>query len=217
MIFDLHDEHLAYGETRVLAGVSLRVERGERVALVGPSGSGKTSLLRRLFELAPEAAFVHQDHALVPTTSVFHNVLVGRLDRCSVWRNLANLVRPGTVEKAEVSALLAALGIEAKLFERVGTLSGGQQQRVAVARALYRGENLLLADEPVSSVDPRWAGQVLELLLRHCETMVVSLHSVRLAQRHFPRMVGLREGRVLFDLPTEQVDEALLIELYQPC
>ncbi len=217
MIFDLRDEHLAYGETRVLSGVSLRVERGERVALVGPSGSGKTSLLRRLYELAPAAAFVHQDHALVPTTSVFHNVLIGRLDRCTLWRNLANLVRPGKAEQAEVAALLSELGIESKLFDRVGTLSGGQQQRVAVARALYRGTDLLLADEPVSSVDPQRAGQVIELLLDRCETMVLSLHSVRLAQQHFPRMVGLREGRVMFDLPSAHVDEATLMQLYQPC
>ena len=215
-LFDLRDEHVRAGATEALRGVDLRVERGEKLVVIGPSGAGKTTLLRLLQSLRPaDCACVHQDYALVPQLSAFHNVYAGRLDRNSTLANLLDLVRPRRRVVEELRPLFRDLGMEEKLFEAVSQLSGGQQQRVAVGRALYQGGSVVLADEPVSAVDPHQAGDVLELLKAGCETAVVAMHDVDLALRHFDRAVGLREGRVAFDLGSAEVGDGRLEALYR--
>ena len=158
---------------------------------------------------------VHQHYALVAPLSVFHNVYIGRLDQYSTLRNILNLIKPRKKVLAGISPILRDLGIEDKMFEKVATLSGGQKQRVAVARAMYRGQNILLADEPVSSVDPHQAGTVMELIMKNADTVIVSLHAVDVALKFAERIIGLRDGEVEFDLPVDQVTPAMLQELYQ--
>ncbi len=215
-LFDLRDEHVRQGATEALRGVDLRVERGEKVVVIGPSGAGKSTLLRVLQARRPaDSACVHQDYALVPQLSAFHNVYAGRLDRNSTLASLVDLVKPRRRVVEEVRPLFRDLGLEDKLFEAVSQLSGGQQQRVAVGRALYQGGSVVLADEPVSAVDPHQAGDVLELLKARCETAVVAMHDVDLALQHFDRAVGLREGRIAFDLRSAEVGARRLQALYR--
>lgn len=215
-LFDLKSERVAYDNTVALNDITLRIARGEKIALIGPSGAGKTTLLRTLYERAThQSAFVHQHYALVPQLSVFHNVYIGRLDRYSTLSNILNLIKARKSIQEDMRPILRALDIEDKTFEKVGTLSGGQQQRVAVARAMYRREQILLADEPVSSVDPHQAGTVMELILKHADTVVVSLHAVDVALKYAGRLIGLREGHIQFDMATEHVTPAMLLQLYQ--
>ena len=217
-MLSLEKVSVSYGDEPVLHDISLHISAGEQVVLIGPSGAGKSTLLRKLYELAAEqAAFIHQDYALVPQLSAYHNVYAGRLDQHGVVDNLVNLVRPRQKDVAQVEPLLEELGLADKLFEPVGELSGGQQQRVAVARALYRGSGLVMGDEPVSAVDPHQSGTVLGLLKRRAQTLVLAMHDVQLALAYFNRLVGLRHGRIVFDQPADQVDEAVLHELYRPC
>jgi phosphonate transport system ATP-binding protein len=126
-----------------------------------------------------------------------------------------NLIKPQKKVLQEITPILYALGMEEKIFEKVGAMSGGQQQRVAVARAIYRGEDILLADEPISSVDPHQAGTVMEIIIQNTETVVVSLHAVEFALKFAKRIVGLSDGEIQFDLPTGKVTQTMLTELYR--
>ena len=146
---------------------------------------------------------------------MFHNVYVGRLDRNTTSQNLINLVYPREQVRQEIFPVLDSLGIKEKSFVRVGELSGGEMQRVAVARAIYRQESILLADEPVSSIDPHQAGAVLELINQVTETVVMSLHAVELALKYAERIIGLHNGEIQFDLSAEEVTPVILKELYQ--
>ena len=215
-LFSLAAESVAYQDTVALKNITLQIDRGEKVALVGPSGAGKTTLLRTLYEsVAGQPSFVHQNYSLVPQLSAFHNVYIGRLDRNSTAYNLLNLLKPQKKSLQEIVPILRELGMDEKTFDKAGALSGGQQQRVAVARAIYRGEDILLADEPVSSVDPHQAGTVMELIMQNSETVVVSLHAVEFALKFAQRMIGLRDGEVEFDLPAGAVTQMMLTELYR--
>ncbi|HWP35905.1 MAG TPA: phosphonate ABC transporter ATP-binding protein, partial [Thermodesulfobacteriota bacterium] len=236
------------GVTRRFDGVTaldrldLKVAPGERVAIIGPSGAGKTTLFRLLnLTLAPDAGrieiegtdvgrltererrrlrarigTIYQQQNLVGRLPVVHNVLAGELGRIGGLAALRRLVWPGDVSRAV--AALDAVGIAEKLTTRTDRLSGGQQQRVAIARLLLQDPAIILADEPVSSVDPALAEAIIGLLTRLAQergkTLVVSLHSVGLALAHFPRIVGLRAGRVVFDLPPAHVTEPMLTALY---
>jgi phosphonate transport system ATP-binding protein len=214
----LDNVSVSYKDQPVLNNISLSIREGEKVALIGPSGAGKTTLLKKLYELQhPHAAFIHQDFALVPQLSAFHNVYIGRLDQNSTLYNLLNLLRPKKREVDQISGILEILGMQEKMFERVSKLSGGQQQRLAVARAIFRGSDLLLGDEPISSVDPHQSATVLKLLKRTARTVIVSLHDVEFALRFFERIIGLSRGQVHFDLPVKKVTNSLLAELYQSC
>ncbi|MDH3601681.1 MAG: ATP-binding cassette domain-containing protein, partial [Candidatus Tectomicrobia bacterium] len=209
-MFHLSGESVAYENNIALKNITLDIGRGEKVALIGPSGAGKTTLLRTLYERAAnQSAFVHQHYALVPQLSVFHNTYIGRLDRHSTWYNILNLLKPRKQILKDVVPVLQALGLEDKTFEKVGALSGGQQQRVAVGRALYRGESILLADEPVSSVDPHQADAVMELIMQ-TETVIMSLHAVDVALKFAERIIGLREGQLHFDLSADHVTPTML-------
>lgn len=215
-LFNLAAENVAYENNVVLKNISLQIDRGEKVALVGPSGAGKTTLLRRLYNsVADQSAFVDQHYALVPQLSAFHNIYTGRLDRYSTFHNLLNLIKPQKKVLQEITPILYALGMEEKIFEKVAAMSGGQQQRVAVARAIYRGEDILLADEPISSVDPLQADTVMEIIIQNTETVVLSLHAVEFALKFAQRIVGLSDGKIQFDLPTGEVTQTMLTELYR--
>ncbi|MEZ4386760.1 MAG: ATP-binding cassette domain-containing protein [Candidatus Krumholzibacteriia bacterium] len=241
----LADVSVSFDDTVALADASLAVAAGEHVALIGPSGAGKTTLLRllngsalpsrgtvtvggaRLADLAPRAlrtlrsrvAVVHQDLRLVPNLRVSQNVLAGGLGRQGFWASVRTLVRPRRSELESVAELLVRVGIADRLFERVDRLSGGQQQRVAIARALFQHPDLLLADEPVASVDPARARDVVGLLVRLARedgmTLVMSLHNLELAREFFPRVVGLRGGRVCWDGDPRDLAAADLDGLYR--
>lgn len=143
-------------------------------------------------------------------------VLAGKLGQWGIGKSLLNLLHPVDIPGAR--EVLSLLDLTDKLFAQCQQLSGGQLQRVGIARALYQDPELLLADEPVSAMDPVLADHTLRVLCRHAEargvTLVASLHAVDLALAHFPRIVGVREGRIVFDRPSTDVDQALLDALY---
>lgn len=223
-------------------GIDLEVRTGERVALIGPSGAGKTTLFRmlnctlrpssgRLWINGDEVVTLHgrrlrwvrrkigtiyQQHNLVPRLKVIHNVLSGNLGQWSTMRSLISLIRPVDIELAYQA--LRQVGIEEKIFSRTDELSGGQQQRVAIARVLIQDPEVILADEPVSSVDPSLATVIVKLLLDISQnthkTLLMNLHSVDLALAYFPRVIGIKNGKALFDLSPDKISDGLLEELY---
>ncbi|CAN5233891.1 ATP-binding cassette domain-containing protein [soil metagenome] len=242
--FTLEDAGVRFGDTLALHPASLRVAAGERAALVGPSGSGKTTLLRllnasvlassgtasafgqnlamlgggALRSTRSRIALIPQDLALVPNVSVLQNVLMGRFGRRPLRGALRDFLLPARHDVATVTSILERVGILEKLRARTDTLSGGQQQRVAIARALFQEPDALLADEPISSVDPGRARESLRLIVTLAEaedlTLLMSLHDLALAREFFPRLIGLREGRIAFDRPADQLDDATFRALY---
>jgi phosphonate transport system ATP-binding protein len=234
-----------YGSVSALRNVDFKMARAECVGLVGLSGAGKTTLLglfngmvrpdrghvhtlgtrldtlshRGLRTLRTSVGFVHQGLHLVPNLNVLQNVLLGRLGQISMARALVLLTLPSRETLGAVHELLERVGIGDKLYERVDRLSGGELQRVAIARALFQKPRILLADEPVSSVDPARARSVLELLTGVARedglTLCVSLHNVDLAREFFPRLVGMKAGRLAFDKPASAISEDQLHSLFQ--
>ena len=211
-------ETLGYGGAAVLRGVTLTLDRGERLVLLGRSGAGKTTLLNALYDRLTGAglrvALAPQDHALVPQLSVTKNALMGRLDDHGALRNLWTLLRPPDRDRAEVRALLDPLGLSAQADRPVEALSGGQRQRTALARALYRGGEVLIADEPVSAVDETQAVALLEMMRAHFPASVLALHDVELARSFATRLVGIRAGRIVLDAPPGAVSPAAIEALY---
>jgi phosphonate transport system ATP-binding protein len=230
------------GAARALDGVDLDIAPGEFVALIGPSGAGKSTLLRCLNGLVTPTAgevrigddvvtgaspetlrrvrarigFVFQQFNLQRRLTVIENTLLGGLARASRWRSLV-----GWFEAAEVSranAILTRVGLEGLSDRRVDTLSGGQQQRVAIARALLQEPAVVLADEPMSSLDPALAHTVMEFLRRINEedgiTVVTSLHVLELAQAYGRRVIGLTRGRVVHDGPPDSLDAAATARIF---
>lgn len=227
---------------RALAGVTLSARDGERIAVIGPSGAGKTTLLRvlgaalrpgegevrllgagpwqlpaaALKKLRARIGTVHQSPPIAPRLRVVTAVLAGRLGEWSTLRALGSLLHPSDIAGAHEA--LSRLAMEDRLFDRCDRLSGGQLQRVGIARVLYQRPALLLADEPVSALDPTLADAAIGQLVAQSEstgaTLMASLHAVDLALRWFPRIVGMRNGLVAFDLPAGQVTAAMLDALY---
>ncbi len=243
--FDLHGVSVVFGNGRpALSGVDLTVAPGERVGIVGPSGSGKTTLLRLLNgTLRPAAGSVvvggddlrdltlralrrvrsrigtvHQDLSLVPNLRVVQNVLAGKIGRLSLAGALRLLFLTPKAEVRRVYEILERVGIAEKLYARTDSLSGGQKQRVAIARALFQEPAAILADEPVSSVDPARARDTVALLTELCRerqlTLAISLHNLDLAREYLPRLVGLRHGEVVFDRQTSELGDADFHALY---
>lgn len=230
------------GGNRALRAVSFEAARGERLAVIGPSGAGKTSLLRvlgtalrpsagaiaidgadpwslsrdALRRLRSRVGMIHQVPPLPPRQRLVTAVLAGRLGLWSFWRGLGSLVYPADIPGARDA--LARLDLAERLFDRCDRLSGGQLQRVGVARVLYQSPDVVLADEPVSALDPQLADQTVGVLNREVQarsvTLIASLHAVDLALKWFPRVIGLREGTVVFDAPPVRVSDAMLRDLY---
>ncbi len=230
------------GGATALDGLSLDIAAGEQFAIIGPSGAGKTTLLHTLAcALRPSAGRVTvlgidpwqlprsglhalrsaiflapQMPPLPPRQRVVHAVLAGRLPQWTLWQALRSLAVPRDAPAA--AEALARFDLADKLFLRCDRLSGGERQRVGLARLLLSRARLLLLDEPVSMLDPALALAALEALQdearRRRAALVVSLHAVDLALARFDRLVGVKNGRIVFDLPRSQVDSALLEHLY---
>jgi phosphonate transport system ATP-binding protein len=215
-LLQLHNRSLHYGNTQVLADISLSIGAGEKVALVGPSGAGKSSLLVLLHELVPAiTALCPQNGGLVEVLSVYQNIFMGGLQRYGTLAALCNLIKPLGKAREEIRQLSHQLGLEDKLWNSVDRLSGGQRQRVTIGRALYRQQPLLLADEPVSALDPVQAAELLQHLLAQHETAVVSLHNRQLALELFDRVIVMHSGRILFDGAACDLDNNRLDALYR--
>lgn len=211
----LSNASVHYAGQQVLRDVSVRIGVGEKVALVGRSGAGKSTLLRLLYEQHPlDVALVPQELGLVSALSVFHNVYMGRLNRHNALYNLANLLRPFRSEVAAVLPILKRLDLEEKLYEPAGQLSGGQQQRTAVARALHHGGAVLMGDEPVSAVDEHQSRRVLDAIVEGHDTVVLAMHDTALAIAYSDRIIGLDDGRITLDAPSDGMRPGDLDELY---
>lgn len=230
------------GAAPALRALSLQVAAGEQLAVIGPSGAGKTTLLQVLacaqmpaqghlelagrdpWRLSPGALralrgqlfLAPQVPPLPPRQRVVTAVLAGRLPAMGLWASLRSLFYPSDIP-ATYEALLP-FDLAAKLFERVDRLSGGERQRVGLARALLAPASLWLIDEPLSALDPVRARMALTALIEQAHqrgtTLVATLHQVDMALAHFDRIVGLRDGRLEFDLPSAQVTPAHLTQLY---
>ncbi|MDB5961592.1 MAG: phosphonate transporter [Massilia sp.] len=226
-----------------LAGIDLVVEQGEQVAIIGPSGAGKTTLLATLscsrkpdsgvlqvlgedpWALAESArhrlrarqCLAPQTPPLPPRQRVVTAVLAARLPQWSLWQALSSLIKPSDPQAAFDA--LQRFGLGDKLYARVDRLSGGERQRCGLARLLLSNAETFLVDEPLSALDPTLSQLTLSTLQQEARarnaTLVCSLHQVDIARAHFPRIVGLRAGRIVFDLPREQVTDAQIAALYQ--
>lgn len=240
------NKHFANGK-HALNDINLTVKRGEMVALIGASGSGKSTLMRHLAGLVAadgqseslieidgccvqqrgkvhrdirkvraKVGFVFQQFNLVDRLPVAVNVLVGLLHRMPFWRSVLRAFN--AQERAQALEALHRVGISECYAQRASTLSGGQQQRAAIARALVQGAKVVLADEPIASLDPESSRKVMDILARinredGC-TVMVSLHQVEVALKYCPRVIALHQGRVVFDGASSALTPALLRELY---
>jgi phosphonate transport system ATP-binding protein len=224
-----------------LSSLSFSIKQGELVALIGPSGAGKTTLLNSIAGLVtPESGsltidskpleeykrgkrfarkigVIRQQFDLIGPLAVIHNVLAGKLSEWGFIKSLFSLLVPQ--EKEAALTALERVGLSDKSYEITATLSGGEQQRVAMARLMVQNPEIILADEPVASLDPARAEDVLETLTKivteENQTLLTSLHSVEYARKYFTRIISLKNGELFFDLPTEEVTDELLQELYQ--
>ena len=226
-----------------LRELNLSVASGEQVAIIGPSGAGKTSLLHLLAcALKPDSGefqlfgsdpwrlsnaarhvlrrrmfLAPQTPPLPPRQRVITAVLAGRLPQWSLWQAVVSLIKPSDPEAAYQA--LARFDLQDKLYARVDRLSGGERQRCGIARLLLSDAALLLIDEPLSALDPTLSRQTLTVLLEESTarkaTLICSLHHVEFARAYFPRIVGLRDGSIMFDKRREEVTDAMVAALYQ--
>jgi phosphonate transport system ATP-binding protein len=231
-----------FGSFAAVDGVSIAIPTGQMVGVIGRSGAGKSTLLRLINRLADptegrivfgktdvtalkgddllawraRCAMIFQQFNLVPRLDVLTNVMVGRLAGLPTWRSLLTLWRPED-RLAAVSAL-AMFDMAGIAGQRAESLSGGQQQRVAICRALVQEPELVLADEPIASLDPRNSKIVMDALLRINRdfgiTVVTNLHSLDTARGYCDRLIGMAQGRVVFDGPPKQLSDAVARELY---
>ncbi|MGB3787187.1 MAG: phosphonate ABC transporter ATP-binding protein [Phormidesmis sp.] len=234
----------SFGSKVAVDRASFQIETGEMVALVGASGSGKSTLLRclnglyqaeggaveifgstlqlegrlhsRVRQIRAQIGFVFQQFNLVNRLSVLENVLIGNLAHASLWRSALRVF--SKEEKAAALAALERVGILEQAYKRAALLSGGQQQRVAIARCLMQGAKIILADEPIASLDPESAHRVMKLLTELNQeqgiTVVTSLHQVQMVRAYFPRAIALQGGQVRFDGAVRSLDDDRLGQIY---
>ena len=246
-VLSIRSASKTFGQRRALDQVSLDVAKGEMIALIGPSGSGKSTLLRSISALQTIDAggsitafgdpvqangrvasgvrrvrtrigMIFQQFNLVGRLSLFSNVVLGGLGRVPAWKGFLGLWPAET--KAAAMAALHRFGLAEYASQRANTLSGGQQQRGAIARALVQKAKIILADEPVASLDPVSARRVMEILreLNNADglTVIVTLHQVDYALRYCERVVALKAGKVVYDGPPAGLDRPKLIDIYGP-
>ena len=232
------------GAVRALDGLTFEVQKGERVALLGPSGAGKTTLFRLFnATLRPSSGSlrfdgrdltamsgrdlrstrrrigtIYQQPHLVSTLSVLQNTLCGRLGSWSLIHTLRNIIHPSQGDNKQAIAALESVGLADKQNARADELSGGQQQRLTIARVLMQDPEVILADEPFASLDPALTETVgsllVDLVTNGKRTLVATMHDVELALHLFPRIIGIRHGRIVFDKPAVRVDREAISALY---
>lgn len=232
---------VTFGDNIALDGVDLTVRPGEVVGLLGHSGSGKSTLMKTLTRLTDftadeltvagrdvaqqngsdlrslrsDVGYVFQHFNLVPRLSALTNVLTGGLYDAGAVNLIGGF---GRTQRVEALELLRRVGLEGKASQQSRTLSGGEQQRVAIARTLMQHPKLILADEPVASLDPRLAGTILTLLREIARErqvpVIVSLHVVGLARKYTDRVIGLRDGRTVFNSRAEELNEEAVSTIY---
>ncbi len=240
----IHGLNKSFGTKRALSDIHLTVLPGEFVALIGPSGSGKSTLLRhtsglvacdcgcvtifgrtvqergrvkrRIREIRADVGFIFQQFNLVNRLTLLQNVLVGMITRVPTWRSLLRIYTRS--EKMSAMRSLYRVGLHEHVTQRAGTLSGGQQQRAAIARTMEQRAKIILADEPIASLDPESARMVMESLARLNQedkvTIVISLHQVQFAQQYCRRTVAMKDGRIIFDGPSSELTPEMLRQIY---
>ena len=242
------DVSKTFGARKALDGVSVSVAVGEMVALIGPSGSGKSTLLRSITgmqsidagegridvfgacvqkngrttsavrDARQKLGMIFQQFNLVGRLSLFSNVMLGALGRLPGWQGLFGAWP--SADKTKAMAALHRVGVADYAAQRANTLSGGQQQRGAIARALVQKAKIILADEPVASLDPVAARKVMDILkdLNATDglTVIVTLHQVDYALRYCDRVVALKAGKKVYDGPADGLDKTKLIDIYGP-
>jgi phosphonate transport system ATP-binding protein len=238
---DVKNIEKVYERKIALSSLSLSVKKGELIALIGPSGAGKTTLLNLLAatltpdqgeitidgqllaemtdqkKRAKKIGIIRQQFDLIGELPVIHNVLAGKLSEWGIIKSLLSMLFPQ--DKGDAIRALTRVGLREKLYERTSALSGGEQQRVALARLLVQSPEIVLADEPVASLDPPRAEDILALLVKIAseenQTLIASLHSVEYAKKYFDRLIALQDGQIFFDLPASLVSDAQIASLYK--
>lgn len=241
-VFDLRGVSCHFESVEAISNLTLTILPGERISLVGPSGAGKSTLIhllngslqptqgeilafgqplaqlstRQRRQVQRKIGTLYQQYHLVDNLAVVHNVNAGRLGNWPLVKSLISLIWP--LETKSVLDVLERVGIPEKLYQRTGNLSGGQQQRVALARVLIQNPEVILADEPIASIDPERSREVMNLLGNVSgdgKTLIASLHAVDYAFSHFNRIIGLRDGRIFFDAPSASVTPEMVKSLYR--
>lgn len=230
-----------FDQNSAIEDITFTIHQGEKIALIGPSGAGKSTLFNLLTRtLEPNSGTIEingqeshnikdakafgkligimrQQFDLVPNLNVLNNTLIGRFNEWGTFKSILSLFKPQDFDTAKHA--LESVGLGDKIYKPTTTLSGGELQRLAIARLFVQNPSILLANEPVSSLDPVNAHHVLSLLTtlagEHHKTVIASIHSVDLAKTYFDRLIGLKQGRLVFDLATEEVTEQDFKELYR--
>ena len=233
-----------YGkDTFALKGIDIEFKKGEFVVVIGPSGAGKSTLIRcinrmidptegeivfdginmenlkgkKLREQRSDIGMIFQHYNLVGRVNVIKNVLHGRLGKYSTFKSLFGLYKEE--DKREAFDLLNKVGLQEQIYKRADALSGGQMQRVGICRAIVQNPKLLLADEPIASLDPKSADivmdQIKEITAEKQLTCIINLHQVEYAKKYATRIVGIKDGLIFFDGPPSTLSDETIADIYK--